>query len=197
MNLTKKNPRIDAYLDKQKNWKPETAELRKIVLSCGLSEELKWGVPCYTHEGKNVIIIHGFKAYVALLFFNGALLKDPHGLLFQQTANVQAGRQIRFKDISEIIEKASILRSYIKEAVEVEKAGRKVVMKKTSEYNIPEEFSKKLKEDPRLKKAFESLTPGRQRGYILYFSQPKQAKTRETRIEKYMKQILKGKGLQD
>jgi uncharacterized protein YdeI (YjbR/CyaY-like superfamily) len=160
-------------------------------------EELKWGVPCYTYQKSNVVLIHGFKEYCALLFHKGALLKDEHKILIQQTENVQSARQIRFKNLTEIIEKKTILKAYVFEAIEVEKAGLKVDLKKTTEFNIPEEFLKKLKEDKELKTAFENLTPGRQRGYILYFSQAKQSKTREARIEKYATKILEGKGLED
>ena len=171
--------------------------MRTIVLDCGLTEELKWGVPCYTFEKKNIVIIHGFKEYCALLFFKGALLKDPKDILIQQTENVQAQRQIRFTNVGEIVKMESVLKAYIREAIEVEKAGKKVKFKKTSEFNIPEEFQKKLDKISALKTAFHALTPGRQRAYIFYFSQPKQSKTRESRIEKCMPQILKGKGLND
>lgn len=168
-----------------------------IALDCGLTEELKWGAPCYTFEKRNIVLIHGFKEYCALLFFKGALLKDPKGILIQQTENVQAARQIRFTNVREIVEKAPILKAYIYEAIEVEKAGLKVSFKKSTEYSIPEEFQKQLDENPALKTAFEALTPGRQRAYLLHFSQPKQAKTRASRVEKCMPQILDGKGLTD
>ncbi|WP_243345534.1 YdeI/OmpD-associated family protein [Parabacteroides sp. FAFU027] len=191
------NPKVDAFLSKTDKWQEEMVKLRKIALDCGLTEELKWGVPCYTHQQNNVVLIHGFKEYCALLFFKGALLQDTHGILIQQTTNVQAGRQIRFTNIREITEQEDILKAYIFQAIEVEKAGLKVEFKKSSEYNIPEEFQKRLDEIPALKSAFEALTPGRQRAYILYFSQPKQAKTRESRVEKCIPMILDGKGLND
>jgi len=168
-----------------------------IILDCGLAEELKWGQPCYTFQGKNIILIHGFKEYCAVLFFKGALLNDPESILIQQTANVQAGRQVRFTGVKEIVKRAPILKAYIYEAIEVEKAGLKVKLKKTSEFKMPAEFKNKLDKNPALKNAFNELTPGRQRAYLFHFSQPKQSKTRESRIEKYMKRILEGKGLND
>ena len=171
--------------------------MRTIVLDCRLTEELKWGDPCYTFQKSNIVLIHGFKEYCALLFFKGALLKDANGILIQQTENVQAARQIRFTNVQEIVEMEPILKAYIYEAIEVEKAGLKVNYKKTSEFSIPEEFQNKLDEIPALKTAFEALTPGRQRAYLLYFSPPKQSKTRESRVEKYMQQIFNGKGLND
>jgi Uncharacterized protein conserved in bacteria len=191
------NPKVDAFLNRADKWQEEMVKLRKIALDCGLNEELKWGVPCYTFQQSNVVLIHGFKEYCALLFFKGALLVDTHGILIQQTTNVQAGRQIRFTHAREITEQEDILKAYIYQAIEVEKAGLKVEFKKSSEYNIPEEFQKRLDEIPELKSAFESLTPGRQRAYILHFSQPKQAKTRESRVEKCIPIILDGKGLND
>ena len=195
------NPKVDFYFSKAKKWKKELEQLRMIVLDCGLSEELKWGVPCYTFQKSNIVLIHVFKEYCALLFFKGALLKDANKLLIQQTENVQAARQIRFTTanggIQEIVKMKAILKAYIHEAIEVEKAGLKVPLKKTKEFSIPEEFQKKLNKTPALKTAFKALTPGRQRGYLLYFSQPKQSKTRESRIEKYTQQILNGKGLND
>jgi uncharacterized protein YdeI (YjbR/CyaY-like superfamily) len=191
------NPKVDGYLRKAKKWQEEMEKLRKIILDCGLTEELKWGHPCYTFQKSNIVLIHGFKEYCALLFFKGALLKDANGILVQQTKNVQAGRQIRFTNVREIVELEAILKAYIHEAIEVEKAGLKVNYKKTTEFIIPEEFQKKLDEIPALKAAFNALTPGRQRGYILYFSAPKQSKTRESRVEKCMQQILNGKGLND
>jgi uncharacterized protein YdeI (YjbR/CyaY-like superfamily) len=166
-----------------------------IVLECGLSEELKWGVPCYTFEKKNIVLIHGFKEYCAILFVKGALLNDAKGILITQTENVQAARQVRFTNVREIVEMEDILKAYIYEAIEAEKAGLKVNFKKTTEYIIPEEFQNKLDETPALKSAFGALTPGRQRAYILYFSAPKQSKTREARVEKYMQQILNGEEL--
>ena len=191
------NPKVDWYFYKAEKWQVEIRKLRKIVLDCHLTEELKWGCPCYTFEKSNIVLIHVFKEYCALLFFKGALLKDPKSILVQQTENVQAARQIRFTGIQEIVEMESDLKGYIYEAVQVEEAGLKVPLKKTKEYTIPEEFQKKLDEIPALKTAFEALTPGRQRGYLLYFSSAKQSKTRQDRVEKYMQQILDGKGLED
>ncbi len=191
------NPKVDFYFSKTKSWQEEINKLRMIALDCGITEELKWGVPCYTFENKNIVLIHVFKEYCAFLFFKGALLNDASGILIQQTKNVQAARHIRFTNVKEIVKMKAILKAYIYEAIEVEKAGLKVNLKKTSAYKIPEEFQNKLDENPALKKAFDALTPGRQRGYILHFSAPKQSKTRESRVEKYMKQILKGKGLND
>src|SRR2546421_8758340 len=191
------NPKVDAYLSKAKKWQEELKKLRMIVLDCGLTEELKWGVPCYTLEKTNIVLIHAFKEYCALLFVKGALLNDAKGILIQQTENVQAGRQIRFTNVREIVKMKPTLKAYIYEAIEVEKAGLKVNFKKITEFKLPEEFQNKLDEIPALKTAFKALTPGRQRAYVLYFSQPKQSKTRESRIEKYMKQILNGKGLND
>jgi uncharacterized protein YdeI (YjbR/CyaY-like superfamily) len=191
------NPKVDWFFSKDTKWQKEYEKLRTIILDCGLTEELKWGCPCYTFEKRNIVLIHGFKEYCATLFFKGALLNDPNGILIQQTQHVQSARQIRFTHAREIVKMERILKACIYEAIEVEKAGLKVKLKKTSEYKIPEEFQKKLKKTPALKTAFGALTPGRQRGYIFYFSQPKQSKTREARIEKSMKQILKGKGLND
>lgn len=191
------NPEVDWFFEKETNWQKEYQKLRTIILDCGLTEELKWGCPCYTFQDSNIVLIHGFKEYCAVLFFKGALLADAEGILIQQTENVQSARQVRFTNVKEISELERTLKAYIYEAIEVEKAGLKVKLKKTSEYNVPEEFQKKLDKMPRLKKAFEALTPGRQRGYIFYFSQAKQSKTREARIEKYLKQILDGKGLDD
>ncbi len=188
---------VDIYLKKAGKWVEEVEKLRTIVRECQLTEELKWGWPCYTFQNRNIVLIHGFKEYCALLFFKGALLNDANGILIQQTENVQAGRQIRFNNINEIIEMEPILKAYIYEAIEVEKAGLKVTFKKTEEYDIPEEFQNTLNELPVLRTAFESLTPGRQRAYLFYFSQPKQSKTRESRIEKCIQQILNGKGLNE
>ena len=195
--MNRMNPKVDQYLRRAKKWQKEMEKLRRISLGCGLTEELKWGKPCYTFQNSNIVLIHGFKEYCALLFFKGALLKDAKGILVQQTKNVQAARQIRFTNVREIDKIEPILKAYIKEAIEVEKAGLEVAYKKTSEFVIPEEFKNRLDESPALKTAFASLTPGRQRGYILYFSAPKQSKTRESRIEKCMQQILDGKGLND
>jgi uncharacterized protein YdeI (YjbR/CyaY-like superfamily) len=191
------NPKTDWFFEKDTEWKKEYERLRTIVLDCGLTEELKWGCPCYTFEGRNIVLIHGFKEYCALLFFKGALLNDPEGILIQQTENVQSARQIRFTDLKEIVKMGKTLKAYIYEAIEVERAGLQVKMKETSDFKIPEEFQKKLNKNAALKKAFNALTPGRQRAYIFYFSQPKQSKTREARIEKYTQQILDGKGLND
>ncbi len=191
------NPKVDFYFSKAKKWQEEMLKLRMIILNCGLTEELKWGVPCYTFQKSNIVLLHVFKEYCALLFFKGALLNDANGILFQQTKNTQAARQIRFTNVREIVEMKSILKAYIYEAIEVEKAGLKVNFKKTTEFMIPEEFQNKLDEIPALKRAFAALTPGRQRGYILYFSAAKQSKTRESRVEKCMQQILNGKGLDD
>jgi uncharacterized protein YdeI (YjbR/CyaY-like superfamily) len=171
--------------------------LRLIILDYGLTEELKWGVPCYTFQNSNIVLMHGFKEYCAILFVKGALLKDANGILIQQTENVQSARQIRFTHLREIVEMESILKAYIYEAIEVEKAGLKVNYKKPAEFIVPEEFINKLEEVPGLQDAFEALTPGRQRAYILFFSAPKQSKTREARIEKCMPQIINGKGLND
>src|SRR6516164_9068626 len=195
--MSRMNPKVDGFLRKAKKWKEEFEKLRKIVLDCGLTEELKWGQPCYTFQKSNIVVIHGFKEYCAFLFFKGALLKDADGILIQQTKNVQAARQIRFTNVREIVQMEPILKAYIHEAIEVEKAGLKVKFKKTSAFTIPEEFQSKLDALPALKTAFDAFTPGRQRGYLFYFSQPKQSKTRESRVEKCMPQILKGKGLND
>jgi len=189
------NPKVDFYFTKAQKWQEELEQLRIIVLDCGLTEELKWGVPCYTFEKSNIVLIQVFKEYGALLFVKGALLKDANGMLIQQTENVQAARQIRFTHVQEIMEMESILKAYIYEAIEVEKAGLQVNFKKTIEFTIPEEFQNKLDQIPALKTAFEALTPGRQRAYILHFSAPKQSKTRASRIEKCIEQILHGKGL--
>jgi len=191
------NPKVDWYFDKNEKWQKETRKLRTIILDCGLTEELKWGCPCYTYESSNVVLIHVFKEYCAVLFFKGALLADPDGILIQQTENVQAARQVRFTNIKEVKERERILKTYIYEAIEVERAGLQVKLKKTKDFKIPEEFQTKLDKMPSLKKAFAALTPGRQRGYIFHFSQPKLSKTREARVEKYLKQILSGKGLDD
>lgn len=197
MPNSKMNHKVDEFLSKAEKWKEEFVKLRNIVLECELTEDFKWMHPCYTFEKKNIVLIHGFKEYCALLFHKGALLQDTHGILIQQTENVQAARQIRFTNVQEIVELETILKAYINEAIEVEKAGLEVSFKETKEYIIPEELQNKFNEIPSLKTAFEALTPGRQRAYILHFSGPKQSKTRESRIEKYMQQILNGKGLND
>jgi len=191
------NPEVDWFFEKDTQWKKEYNQLRTICLDCGLIEELKWGCPCYTFENRNIVLIHGFKEYCALLLFKGALLTDIDGILVQQTENVQSARQIRFTNAHEIVTKEKSIKAYIYEAIEVEKAGLKVPLKKTSEFKVAEEFQKKLKQMPALKKAFDALTPGRQRAYLFHFSQPKQSKTREARIEKSIQQILEGKGLND
>ncbi len=191
------NPKVDFYFTTNERWQKETGQLRTIVLDCGLTEVLKWGCPCYTHDNSNIVLIHVFKDYCALLFFKGALLNDPNGILVQQTKNVQAARQLRFTDVKEIVKLKNIIKAYVYGAIEVEKAGLQVKLKKTTEFTMPEEFQKKLNMMPSLKKAFAALTPGRQRGYLLHFAQARQAKTREARIEKYMPQILAGKGLDD
>jgi uncharacterized protein YdeI (YjbR/CyaY-like superfamily) len=197
MAKSKMNPNVDVYISNDKKWQEELKKLRMIVLDCKLTEEFKWGVPCYTFQKNNVVLIHVFKEYCALLFVKGALINDANGILIQQTKNVQAARQVRFTNVQEIVEMETILKAYINEAIEVEKAGLKVNFKKTTEFIVPEEFQNKLDEIPALKTAFYALTPGRQRAYILYFSAPKQSKTRETRVEKYIQQILNGKGLND
>jgi len=191
------NPKVDFFFSKDTKWQKEYEKLRTIILDCGLTEELKWGCPCYTFEDTNIVLIHGFKEYCAVLFFKGALLGDPNGILVQQTKNVQSARQVRFTNVREIVKMEKILKAYIYEAIEVERTGLKVKFKKTSDFKTPDEFQKQLDKKPALKKAFDALTPGRQRQYIFYFSQPKQSKTRESRVEKYTKQILSGKGLND
>ncbi len=191
------NPKVDFYFNKAKKWQEEVTELRKIVLDCELKEELKWGKPCYTFQDANILLIHDFKDYCAILFMKGALLKDAKDILIQQTENVQSARQIRFTSLPQIIKMKTTIKAYIKEAIKVEKSGLNVDLKKTAEFNMPNEFKSKLDKSSSLKKAFESLTPGRQRGYLLYFSSAKQSKTCEERVEKYIPQILKGKGLDD
>jgi uncharacterized protein YdeI (YjbR/CyaY-like superfamily) len=195
--MSNMNPRVDFFFDKSGKWNQEYEKMRTIALDCGLVETLKWGCPCYMFGKSNIVLIHGFKDYCAYLFFKGVLLKDEHGILIQQTKNVQSARQIRFTNVKEITKLKSVLKEYIYEAVEVEKAGLKVKLKKTADFKMPEELQKKFSKTPALKKAFNTLTPGRQRAYIFYFSQAKQSKTREARIEKYAKKILAGKGLED
>jgi uncharacterized protein YdeI (YjbR/CyaY-like superfamily) len=197
MTKTAMSPKVDFYFNKAKKWQEEIEKLRTIVLDCGLAEELKWGVPCYVFQKSNIVLIHVFKEYCALLFFKGVLLKDTKGILIQQTEHVQTARQVRFTSVQEIVKLERTIKAYIYEAIEVEKAGLKVPMKKTVEFSIPEEFQKKLDKSAALKTAFHALTPGRQRGYLLYFSAAKQSKTREARIEKYIQPILNGKGLDD
>lgn len=195
MNNT--NPEADWYFERDGRWQKEITRLRSIVLDCGLTEEVKWGCPCYTFQNSNIVLIHVFKEYCALLLFKGALLQDPEGILVQQTENVQSARQIRFTALKEVTALAPALKTYIYEAVAVEEAGLKVPLKQTKDYAVPEEFQQKLDTQPALKTAFEALTPGRQRAYLFYFSQAKQAKTRVSRIEKYIPKILAGKGLED
>lgn len=197
MTNSRTNPKVDEFLSKAKKWKEEFEKLRTIILDCELTEDFKWMHPCYTYHNKNIVLIHGFKEYCALLFHKGILLQDTDGILIQQTENVQAARQIRFTNVQEINELENILKAYIHEAIEVEKAGLKVDVNKNIELNIPEELQNKFDEIPALKIAFEALTPGRQRAYTLYFSQAKQSKTRESRVEKYVQKILDGKGLKD
>lgn len=191
------NPKVDVFISKAEKWQEEFQKLREIILDCGLSEELKWGQPCYTLDGKNVVLMHGFKDYCALLFHKGALLSDPNGILIQQTENVQAARQIRFTSVREIAKMERILKTYLHEAIENEKSGLKVALKETSDFAVAEEFQKKLDESSVLKSAFDALTPGRQKAYLLHFSQAKQARTRHARVEKCMPLILSGKGLDD
>ncbi|MEY8738925.1 YdeI family protein (plasmid) [Niallia taxi] len=195
--MTTLNPKVDEFINKAKSWQEEYIKLRSIIRDCELTEEFKWMHPCYTLNNKNIVLIHGFKEYVALLFHKGALLKDPEGILVQQTENVQAARQIRFTNLQEIVEKEAVIKAYIHEAIAVEEAGLEVELKKNEEYSVPEELQQKFAENPAFKEAFEALTPGRQRAYLLHFSQAKQAKTREARIEKYLPHILEGKGLND
>ncbi len=195
--MSEMNPKVDFFFNKAKQWRDEYVKLRMIALDCGLTEELKWGCPCYTFKDSNIVLIHGFKEYCALLFMKGVLLNDSHGILIQQTENVQVARQIRFTNLREIVDLEPALKAYIHEAIEVEKAGLKVEMKTTAAFKMPEEFQYKLDKIPALKNAFEALTPGRQKGYLLYFAAAKQAKTREARVEKYIPQILDGKGLDD
>jgi len=191
------NPKVDWFFDKDTRWQEEYGKLRTICLACGLSEELKWGQPCYTLGKSNIVLIHGFKEYCALLFFKGALLSDPNGILIQQTENVQVPRQMRFTNAEEIAGSATAIRQYIHEAIEVEKAGLKVELKKTEDFKVPEEFQYKLNHIPALKAAFEALTPGRQRGYLFHFSQPKRSETRTAKVEKFIPKILAGKGWDD
>ena len=192
------NHQVDQFLEKASKWKAEMRLLREIVLeNKSLNEDYKWMHPCYTFNGKNVVLIHGFKEYCALLFHKGALLKDVKGILIQQTEHVQSARQMRFTDIGQIKKQQSVIRNFIREAVEMEKAGKKIVLKEMSDYPVPVEFQNKLDQHPDLKKAFNALTPGRQRGYLFYFSQAKQSKTRESRIDKSIPQIMKGKGIDD
>lgn len=195
--MNPKNPKVAFFFDKAVQWKAEYEKLREIALDCPLTEEVKWGVPCYTVEGKNVMLIHGFKEYCAILFPKGVLMQDPENILIIQTENVQSARQLRFRSVEQIEGMAATIKEYILEAIQVELSGKKVEFKKTTEFNMPEEFQVKLDQDPNLQAAFEKLTPGRQRAYLLFFSSPKQAKTREARVEKMLEKILAGKGLDD
>lgn len=195
--MAETNPKVDWFFDKDTQWQQAYRKLRTILLGCGLSEELKWGVPCYTLDGQNVVLIHGFKEYCAVLFFKGVLMKDFNAILVQQTANVQAGRQIRFTSAAQVEEMKHVLKAYVEDAIAVEKSGQEVEFKKTEEFPMPLEFQVQLDELPELKTAFEALTPGRQRGYLLHFSSAKQAKTRESRVEKCIPKIMEGKGLDD
>jgi uncharacterized protein YdeI (YjbR/CyaY-like superfamily) len=195
--MTTPNPKVEFYFRKDNQWQAELAILRRIVLECGLTEELKWGVPCYTFQKKNIVLLHVFKEYCALLFVKGALLHDENGILVQQTKNTQSARQIRFTQVQDIVEMAPLIITYLYEAIEVEKAGLKVDFIKPEELQLPEEFQNRIAEAPALKTAFEALTPGRQKAYLMYFSEPKQSKTREARVEKYRQHILNGKGLHD
>lgn len=195
--MSAKNSNVDFYFEKAKQWKPEIEALRNIILGCELKEELKWGCPCYVWEDKNVVLIHTFKEYCAVLFFKGALLSDKDNVLIQQTENVQATRQMRFTNMDEVNARKQTLQAYVHEATEAEKQGLKINLKKTSEFSMTEEFKNILVNDSALQKAFEALTPGRQRGYLLFFSQPKQSKTRTARIEKSIPAIMEGKGLND
>ncbi|MCD2208165.1 YdeI/OmpD-associated family protein [Listeria booriae] len=193
----KTNPKVEEYVNKAKRWQAEYKQLRAYALDCDLSEDIKWKHPCFMYEDNNIVLAHGFKEYCALLFMKGVLMKDPNGILVQQTANVQSARQIRFKNLEEIIEMEDIIKAYIKEAIEVEKSGAQVAFKKEEEFPVPEELDQKFAEMPPLKEAFEKLTPGRQRAYLLYFAAPKQSKTRVSRIDKYTDRILDGIGLND
>ncbi|MCF7804188.1 MAG: YdeI family protein [Candidatus Marinimicrobia bacterium] len=195
--MNKKNSQVEEFLNKADQWQEEFNQLRTICLDCDLTEDFKWMHPCYTFEGNNIVLIHGFKEYCALLFHKGVLLKDPEDILIQQTENTQSARQIRFTGVQEIVDQEQVIKDYIREAIEAEKAGLEVEFKKTKEYDIPEEFQQKLDEMPELKEAFEALTPGRQRGYLLHFSGAKQSKTRKRRVEKYIPKILDGKGLRE
>jgi uncharacterized protein YdeI (YjbR/CyaY-like superfamily) len=191
------NPKVDFYFNKAKKWQDEVNKLRTVILECGLVEELKWGCPCYTYNNSNIVLIHDFKDYCALLFFKGALLQDADGILIQQTENVQSARQMRFTNIEELIGRQAVIKTYIFEAVEVEKAGLEVNFKKTEDFKVAAEFQDRLDGSEALTTAFEALTPGRQKAYLLHFSAPKQSKTREARIEKWIPQILVGKGMND
>lgn len=191
------NPKVDAYLRRQDKWRVALTKLREIVLESGLLEELKWGHPCYALDGKNVLLLHSFKEYCAILFHKGALLPDPKGILIQQTKNVQAARQIRFTSLEDVTRLEKTVKAYVRAAMKIERDGLKVPFKKTEDFELPEELSSKLGTNAKLKAAFAALTPGRQRGYIFHFSQPKQSKTRSARVEKHVPRILNGLGLDD
>jgi uncharacterized protein YdeI (YjbR/CyaY-like superfamily) len=188
------SPKVDSFLRRKGKWRPELAKLREIILDCGLTEDLKWGQPCYSLDGKNVVLIHGFKEYCAMLFMKGVLLPDPKGILIQQTKNVQSARQIRFTTVPQIVKLEKTLKTYVREAIKVEKSGAKVPRKRTEDFEMPAELEERLDKSANLRKAFAALTPGRQRGYIYYFSQAKQSKTRESRIDKSIPRILEGLG---
>jgi uncharacterized protein YdeI (YjbR/CyaY-like superfamily) len=191
------NPKVDFYFDTAEKWRDELEQLRTSILDCGLAEELKWGCPCYTFQKRNIVLLHTFKEYCAALFFKGALLKDAEGILVRQTKNVQAARQMRFSNVHEVVAMKAVLKAYIHEAIEVEESGLKIELKKTTEFPVAEEFQRKLDNHPALKTAFEALTPGRQRAYLLHFSAPTQSKTRASRVEKWTPHILDGRGLND
>jgi uncharacterized protein YdeI (YjbR/CyaY-like superfamily) len=191
------NPKVDAFLKRADKWRAEFEKLREIILGCGLSEELKWGQPCYDLDGKNIVLMHGFKEYCAILFHKGALLKDPKGVLIQQTKHVQAARQIRFTSVEQVTKLEKTVKAYVREAIEIERAGLKVPFKKPEEFEMPEEFESELAANAKLKAAFAALTPGRQRAYLLHFGQPKLSKTRVARVQKHIPRILEGLGLDD
>ncbi len=191
------NPSADWFFDKPSPWQGAYTNLRTIVLTCGLQETIKWGCPCYTLQGKNIVLIHGFKDYCALLFMQGALLTDPQHILVQQTENVQAARQLRFADLQQILDQQFVIQTYVREAMNLQVTGTKVVPKKTNEYAVPIEFQEILNQKPELKRAFETLTPGRQRGYLLYFSAAKRSQTKVERIQKMLPKIMNGQGLED
>ena len=197
MSQSQRNPKVDAFFGRTEHWLKEFEALREIILDCPVTEDLKWGWPCYSHEGTNVVLMHGFKDYCALLFMKGALMKDPEGVLIQQTENVQSARQIRFTGVGEIVRLGAALRVYVRDAIELTKAGAKVQRKTTSDYPVPDELRDRMDDDPDLRAAFEALTPGRQRGYLVHFNSAKQSATRAARIEKCLPKILVGKGLLD
>lgn len=191
------NPKVDFYFSDARQWQKELAQLRVLLLDCGLTEELKWGKPCYSYEGSNIVVIQGFKAYCAILFFKGVLLNDPEGILVKTGENTRVGRQIRFNNVKEITGRKAILKAYVYEAIEVEKAGLKVDKAAQQAPAVAKEFQQRLAKNRTLKAAFEALTPGRQRAYHIYFAAPKQPETRQSRMEKWIPQILRGKGMND